>query len=61
MNNDDQDREKVQSQKQPKTEREILEYWTQKRKDEAKPLPMPTPAAPSSQGGQQPPDGNQGN
>jgi len=38
-----QDPEKVQSQKEPKTEQEILDYWTQKRQDEAKPLPIPTP------------------
>jgi len=38
-----QDPEKVQSQKEPKTEQEILDYWTQKRQDEARPLPIPTP------------------
>lgn len=44
-----QDPEKVQSQKEPKTEQEILDYWTQKRQDEAKPLPIPTPPPKSAE------------
>lgn len=60
MTKGDQDREKVRSQEEPRTEQEILEYWTQKRKDEAKPLPIPTPPPRSAEGGQRSPDEEQG-